>query len=989
MAGETQLSVSGKDIKNYLQQLKTNKISYYGVPEEYRLHPDIVKCERELGIRKSGKRGYDVIRNTFYVEEIIYENPADKSVERYLSNVFTDFVSYYNFLDGDIYESACYFQYNFTQTEICTYDIDMSKINDITHIDFTTKDFSVEFSDEELQQYNIIEKEKKLRKQWINKFGTCNTYEEFQGTVNKLKKSKIYYGYPDLLFFLYNYIFTNENRAFDIIMEFVSNGGAGRDFIYGLCFIYDPEKVFDSYEYSVKSKKKRELKDYIKSIDIADVKKEYRGYFDEETHYFCCEINYYISEYFPTVIYRYFYTVQELAEFLGNDLSGCDLSKAILPDVDFSVYKVDNSTQLPIQNLTDMTYSIYKEYDRKEDDFVVRQSWLDINGHPVKEYTNKFKYFADFVFFLDNDLTDADLLFCDGLDNLSDFSNIIFKNARLRSSISDRLGTKYALSTIDPTKVESFLPVIKNEDNNDLSTPRRDGFRTPKEAMKYQIVYYVSDLHLLHNIKNDVCKSKYDVIYTVQKTIDSLLDECKDILLIGGDTSSDFNLFNLFILLLRNSIDEEGRDITVIFLLGNHELWDFPNYSFEEIVQKYKDVISKYNMYLLQNDIIYMDDYNGIQKITTNELLSSSTESIREQIISAKLILFGGLAFSGYNDVFNANNGIYRLTINRNQEITESKRFEKLYNIVKKILSDKRVIVFTHTPQKDWCSNNNPHSGFIYVNGHTHRNYYYDDGKTRVYADNQIGYKNRKPHLKCFYVETTYDCFSEYSDGIYEITKEQYINFYRGQNLMMDFAQDVDILYMLKKNGYYCFIHKSRNNQLAILNGGALKNLKINDINYYYNRMDDVIAYIKNALDKFTSIQKEIATEIKAIGGRGTIHGAVIDIDFRNHIYVNPYDLTITGYWGRDIVVKRVFPSVPRLLESNCPSLYENYLKRLSGEAETALVVISDSKPVETSLPHTYLSTDIYSVSRELTKMQKLYSNILCEWYEPTHKMLE
>lgn len=989
MADETQLSVSGKDIKNFLQQLKMNKISFYDIPEEYRLHPDIVKCERKLGIRQSDKRGYDVIRNSFYVEEIIYKNSSDKTTKRYFNNYFSDFVSYYNFLDGDIYENACYFQYNFSQTEIDTFEIDMSKINNIAHINFTTNDFSIEFSDEELQQYNIIEKEKKLRKQWINKFNACNTYEEFKGTVNRLKKSKIYFGYPDLLFFLYNYIFSNGNRAFEVIMEFVSDGGAGLDFVYGLCFIYNPEKVFEAYKYSAKSKKKRKLKDYIKSIDITDVKKEYECYFDEETHFFCCEINFYSSEYLQT-IYRYFYTVQELADFLGNDLSGCDLSKAILPDVDFSVYKVDNSTQLPIQYLTDTAYSIYKEYDRKEDNFIVTQSWLDINGHAIKEYTNKFKYFADFVFFLDNDLSDADLLFCDGLDNLSDFSNIILKNARLRSNILDRLGTKYTLSTIDPTKVNSFISVLKNEENSNLpSTSRRSGFCLFKEEMKYQIVFYVTDLHLLHKIKNAACKSEDDVIYTVQKTVDNLLEECWDILLIGGDTASDFNLFNLFIQLLRNSIDEKGRDITVIFLLGNHELWDFPNDSFEEIVEKYKDVISKYNMYLLQNDIIYMDDYNGIQEITTNEILSSSKELIREQLISAKLILFGGLAFSGYNNDFNANNGIYRFTINRNQEIAESKRFERLYSIVKEFLSDKRVIVFTHTPQKDWCSNNTPQVGFIYVNGHTHRNYYYDDGETRIYADNQIGYRNRKPHLKYFYVETKYDLFSEYSDGIYEITIEQYINFYRGQNLMMDFARDIDTLYMLKKNGYYCFIHESPTNQLAILNGGAMQNLDVKYIDYYYNRMDAVIAYIKEALDKFTSIQKKIADEIKAIGGRGTIHGAIIDIDYRNHIYVNPYDLTITGYWAWDKVDKIIYPSVPSLLERNCPSLYENYLKRLNGETDTSLAIISDSKQIETSRAHIYCDTDIYRVSRELTKMQKLYSNILCEWYEPTQKMIE
>ena len=36
-----------------------------------------------------------------------------------------------------------------------------------------------------------------------------------------------------------------------------------------------------------------------------------------------------------------------------------------------------------------------------------------------------------------------------------------------------------------------------------------------------------------------------------------------------------------------------------------------------------------------------------------------------------------------------------------------------------------------------------------------------------------------------------------------------------------------------------------------------------------------------------------------------------------------------------------------------------------------------------------YLDTDIYKASREIKKMQKLNSNILSTWYEPTRPMIE
>lgn len=47
----------------------------------------------------------------------------------------------------------------------------------------------------------------------------------------------------------------------------------------------------------------------------------------------------------------------------------------------------------------------------------------------------------------------------------------------------------------------------------------------------------------------------------------------------------------------------------------------------------------------------------------------------------------------------------------------------------------------------------------MYVSGHTHRNMFFDDGVKRIYADNQIGYRNESPHLKSFLMDGEYDYF--------------------------------------------------------------------------------------------------------------------------------------------------------------------------------------------------------------------------------------
>lgn len=258
---------------------------------------------------------------------------------------------------------------------------------------------------------------------------------------------------------------------------------------------------------------------------------------------------------------------------------------------------------------------------------------------------------------------------------------------------------------------------------------------------------------------------------------------------------------------------------------------------------------------------------------------------------------------------------------------------------------------------------------------------FFDDGVERVYADNQIGYNNENPHLKNFLIEMNYDYFDSYKDGIYEITAQDYKDFFHGKNISMTFNRQVNVLYMLKKQGYYCFIHKTKAGKLSMLNGGAFKKLDVKDVQYYFDNMDKMVDFIEEPLKKYTDYQNSISKEIKKIGGCGRIHGCIIDIDYYNHIYVNPIDLTITGYWASDIINKLVYPNVPALLESKCPILYANYLKLIE-ENDTNYLLVKQIKNEVSLLPQEYFETDIYKASREIKKMQKLSSKILTLWYE-------
>ena len=166
-----------------------------------------------------------------------------------------------------------------------------------------------------------------------------------------------------------------------------------------------------------------------------------------------------------------------------------------------------------------------------------------------------------------------------------------------------------------------------------------------------------------------------------------------------------------------------------------------------------------------------------------------------------------------------------------------------------------------------------------------------------------------------------------------------------------------------------------------MLNGGALKKLNAKDVNYYYDNMDSMIAAIETPLKKYTAYQESIAEEIRRIGGCGWIHGCIIDIDFYNHVYVNPVDMTVRSYWASDIINKHVYPTVSALLKVKCPELYANYLKLIEGK-KSNLLGVEQTKNEVALFPQEYLETDIYKASREIKKMQKLNSNVLTTWYD-------
>ncbi len=221
------------------------------------------------------------------------------------------------------------------------------------------------------------------------------------------------------------------------------------------------------------------------------------------------------------------------------------------------------------------------------------------------------------------------------------------------------------------------------------------------------------------DIKSDIFSAVNDFL---NKKIQNMVSDVdtERLLLVGGDVADCKELCDLFYKKLR--CFWKGR---IIFILGNHELWDgYKEFStsqntreVEEIVNEYRE-ISKYSYWslnerlseitFLENDIyiVYKNlPFGGVRVIREAQILNASVEDMTNLCSKASTIILGGIGFSGLNPKYNAEIGLYRSTVSslkQDKELTE--RFRRVYNKLKECAANRKVIVFTHTPVHDWTS---------------------------------------------------------------------------------------------------------------------------------------------------------------------------------------------------------------------------------------------------------------------------------------------
>ena len=377
--------ITKKEINTYTKKLKDKRIRYRDIPDEIRLNEDFITAIRKAKIRFFERRGYDVINNEFFVYEYLEESNDISLIDTF---TFETFDEYYTFLNGDIYDNSCYYQYIFSKKQIKDYNLDISKLKN-TH--FTCQNIDDwEFDDDFDAKYKQGEKNKKQLFKWIDKFMACKSSDEFLQVMNNFNRSKFdFYRYKALLIDVF--IWSNRKLAFDVLLDLCN-----REELFcisTLAIRYDAHKVLELYNPTgvskqTRYKRRKELKDLIEKIELGQYEIRSSKGFDEESHLFYVNTYYQFANHDYHTEKRYFFSFEHFASFLNNDLSDCNLSSARL-DIDLSKYVVNDKTILPFES-TNIEIRLTKKYDGR---FYVSKEWLDSNGNVIKQQEERFKYF--------------------------------------------------------------------------------------------------------------------------------------------------------------------------------------------------------------------------------------------------------------------------------------------------------------------------------------------------------------------------------------------------------------------------------------------------------------------------------------------------------------------------------------------------------------------------------------------------------------------
>lgn len=503
-----------------------------------------------------------------------------------------------------------------------------------------------------------------------------------------------------------------------------------------------------------------------------------------------------------------------------------------------------------------------------------------------------------------------------------------------------------------------------------------------------RLIHYITDIHIEHQL--ELVNAPYaEVVAHVRKKTDELVASRRDedLFLLAGDIAPSAQGLNAFFDAYNLSVGRGGSRGTLLYVLGNHELWSgqVPGASFDldSLIGEYRTICKKQWVTILENDL-YVEYKNKFGRVIEEKtLLSTDDDDLSALLKQCRLIVLGGCGFSGVGDGIKVD-----LVSSGKVDDQRSKRFRLLYDKLLRCARHQKVIILTHYPMEEWSTDPmNP--AWIYVSGHTHRNYFSDSKEeATILSDGQIGYRKTKWAYRTYALDTTNCCnpLASLKGGIYEIDAQTYEDFNRARGIEMSKFNRAGRIFAIKRGDTYMFVHRGEDGgNLHLLAGGHITNLSQADIGYYYRNLAEYSTRVEGLFAPYYSALAAVSKEVKSIGGDGYIHGSIVDIDYFNHIYLDPLDGSLTPYYAESTEERMTFKSIDRLLKES--PFIDGCIKRnfLSARKRGELAMIaggkSEYRPNPTLAP--VLSTDkaMYAKSNAMKSVQYLLErNVVRVW---------
>lgn len=514
---------------------------------------------------------------------------------------------------------------------------------------------------------------------------------------------------------------------------------------------------------------------------------------------------------------------------------------------------------------------------------------------------------------------------------------------------------------------------------------------------------YISDVHLEHQIAFEKCETMAEARGLVKEKVSELVSSLPietAYVLLAGDIADSVGLAKLFYESLVDELDERRLRPTIVSVLGNHELWDAcpsdgDNCSVNQIIEKYRKALGtacersgRIVGVVLENSLLVLHKGVRARVIHEEDIIQSGSDELKELCDESTVLVLGGLGCSGLNPKFNAGMGLYRGAVSSEEDVALSERFRAVHDKLVQCAGEKRVVVLTHSPVQNWLPHP-PNNNWVYINGHTHLNgLELGQGGPTLLFDNQIGYEPKTWHFNSVVLDAGYDPFESWEDGVYEITPEQYREFNRGRGIYSEFNR-AGALRVAKREGLYMFFLENGGKAYR-LEGGRIY-LIDHRIAWYYNNIPRYAMRVQRAFEPYQRALRMISEEVRSFGGYGMVHGCIVDIDFFNHIYLDPFTGVVTPYFAWDTEEREEFNSVGELLATRsilAGTLEQDDMLQAYDEQERLgnLTLLSD-KHIKVRyndsivVPKEVLDRSMYEPSRIMRSIQYLFDgNVIRIW---------